>query len=135
MSGTDHPAPQRQPTSKLPKDQPKKVDQPTADLSGTDSPVSQQQVIGKFTTAPSRGQSAFSMDTDSDSDMSQWPEVSFFFVEEGELSNQDPDVTVTDPDQTLSEEQTYRETMRGIRSFMGWSHIPDMDTNHFIDRG
>ena len=23
--------------------------------------------------------------------------------------------------------RNYRETMRGIRSFMGWSHIPDMD--------
>ena len=31
--------------------------------------------------------------------------------------------TITDP----SEEQTYKETMRGIRSFMGWSHIPDLE--------
>ena len=38
------------------------------------------------------------------------------------------DASVTDPDQSLSEEQSYRETMRGIRSFMGWTHIPDMDT-------
>ena len=38
------------------------------------------------------------------------------------------DATVTDPDQSLSEEQSYRETMRGIQSFMGWTHIPDMDT-------
>ena len=35
---------------------------------------------------------------------------------------------VTDPDQSLSEEQSYRETMRGIRSFMGWTLIPNMDT-------
>ena len=50
------------------------------------------------------------------------------FVEKGELSNQDPDATVTDPNQTLSEEQNYRETMKGIRSYkLGWSHIPDMD--------
>ena len=34
----------------------------------------------------------------------------------------------TNPDQTLSEEQTYRETMKGIQSFIDWSHIPDMDT-------
>ena len=27
-----------------------------------------------------------------------------------------------------SEEQTYRETMKGIRSYMGWSDIPDMDS-------
>ena len=48
-------------------------------------------------------------------------------MEEGELSDQDPDATVTDPEKILSEEQNYRETMRGIRSYMGWSHIPDMD--------
>ena len=49
------------------------------------------------------------------------------FVEEGELSDE-LDATVTDPDQSPSEEQSYRETMRGIRLFMGWTHIPDMDT-------
>ena len=49
-------------------------------------------------------------------------------VEKGELSDQDQNVTVTDLDQTLSEEQTYRENMRAIRSYMGWSHIPDVDT-------
>ena len=64
---------------------------------------------------------------DTDSDFSDRPPVDIF-VEEGELSDQDPDATATDPDQTLSEEQNYRETMRGIRSFMGWTHIPDMDT-------
>ena len=62
-----------------------------------------------------------------DTDFSDCPPVDIF-VEEGELSDQDPDVTATDPDQTLSEEQNYRETMRGIRSFMGWSYIPDMGT-------
>ena len=36
--------------------------------------------------------------------------------------------TVTDPDHSPSEEQSYRETMRGIQSFMGCTHIPDMDT-------
>ena len=63
---------------------------------------------------------------DTDSDFSDQPVD--IFVEEGELSDQDPDATATDPDQTLSEEQNYKETMRGIRSFMGWTHIPDMDT-------
>ena len=47
--------------------------------------------------------------------------------EEGELSDPDNDPTATDTDQALSEEQTYRETVRGIRSFLGWTHIPDMD--------
>ena len=27
----------------------------------------------------------------------------------------------------MSEEQSYHETVRGIRSFMGWTHILDMD--------
>ena len=66
------------------------------------------------------------MDTDSDSETSDWPELSIFV--EVELSDHDPDLTTTDLDQTLSEEQTYCETMRGIQSFIGWSHIPDMDT-------
>ena len=68
------------------------------------------------------------MDTDSDSDLSDRPPLDIF-MEQGKLSNQDPDVTVTDPDQTLSEEQTYREKIKGIRPFMGWTHIPDMDTD------
>ena len=66
------------------------------------------------------------MDTDSDSDFSDRPPVDIF-VEEGELSDQDPDAA-TDPDQTLSEDQTYRETLRGIRSYMGWTHIPDIES-------
>ena len=49
------------------------------------------------------------------------------YTEEGELS-EDQDQTVADPDQPVSEEQTYRDTMLGIRSFMGWSHIPEMDS-------
>ena len=49
------------------------------------------------------------------------------YVKEGELSD-DPDCTFIEQEQQLSEEQTYRETMKGIRSFMGWSHIPDIDS-------
>ena len=50
----------------------------------------------------------------------------WIYVEEGELSD-DQDTTITDPNQSLSEEQSYRETMRGIRSFMEWTHIPYID--------
>ena len=49
------------------------------------------------------------------------------YTEEGELS-EDPDQPVPDPDQPVSEEQNYRDTMQGIRSFMGWSHIPELDS-------
>ena len=38
-------------------------------------------------------------------------------------------ITATEKDQSILEEQTYRETMRGIPSFMGWSHNPDMDSS------
>ena len=31
-------------------------------------------------------------------------------------------------DQELSEEASYRETMRGVRSFMGWHKIPEFET-------
>ena len=67
------------------------------------------------------------MDTDSDTDISDHPPVDLF-VEEGELSDQDLEASAADPDLTLSAEQNYRETMSSIRSFMRWSHIPEMDT-------
>ena len=63
------------------------------------------------------------MDTQSDSDLFDRPPVELF-IEEGELSEQDPDASTVDPDLTLSEEQNYRETMSGIRSFMGWGSHP-----------
>ena len=67
-----------------------------------------------------------SSDSDVDSMTSDRPPVDLY-PEEGELSDEH-DVSFTDPDQSLSEEQSYQETMRGIRSYMGWSHIPDMDS-------
>ena len=49
------------------------------------------------------------------------------FVEEGELSDE-LGATINDSEQSLSEVQSYRETMRGIRSYVGWTHIPDMES-------
>ena len=49
------------------------------------------------------------------------------YTEEGELSD-DQEATGVNQDQPLSQEQTYRETMGGICSFMGWSHVPDIDS-------
>ena len=50
-------------------------------------------------------------------------------AEEMELSDLDQDSTSADIDQALSEEQTYRETMReALDSLMGWKHIPHLDT-------
>ena len=48
-------------------------------------------------------------------------------MEGGQLSD-DQDITVSDQEQHLSEEQTCRETDPGNHSFMVWSHIPDMDS-------
>ena len=65
------------------------------------------------------------------SDLSDRPPVDLF-VEEGELSDEQ-DIAATEknkPDQTPSAEQTYRETMRGIRSYMGWSNIPDVNSSN-----
>ena len=33
-----------------------------------------------------------------------------------------------DTTELLSEEQTYTETLRGVRSFMGWIQVPDFDS-------
>ena len=76
---------------------------------------------------PTREDNDSSLYSDSESASSDRPPLDIF-VKEGELSD-DQDVTLTDQDQSLSEEQTYRETMRGIQSYMGWTHIPDMDTS------
>ena len=66
------------------------------------------------------------MSSEAGSDFSDRPSVDLY-AEEGELSK-DQDLNVTEPDQALNEEQTYRETVRGIRLYMGWSNIPDLDS-------
>ena len=51
---------------------------------------------------------------------------------EGELSevqSTGPDCEeLLDVDQELSAEQTYREMIRGVRSFMGWNQVPEFDS-------
>ena len=65
-------------------------------------------------------------DSDSDS-LSSDRSLLDIFPEEGELS-ENQEAYLSDHDQSLSEEQSYPETMRGIRSYMGWNHIPDIDS-------
>ena len=36
---------------------------------------------------------------------------------------------ILDVDQELSAEQTYRETIRDVRSFMGWNQVPEFDSD------
>ena len=98
-------------------DRPSAADRPlSSDPTDTDSPALHR----------SRRDSISSLSSNAGSDLSDRPPLDLY-TEEGELSD-DPDQTVTDQDQPVSEEQNYRNTMQGIRSFMGWSHIPDIDT-------
>ena len=114
-TGTDFSAVKHQSTSKLQSSRPH-TDQPS-DPTGTDS----------LTLHRSRKDSISSLSSEAVSEVSDQPPLDLY-VEEGELS-EDQDITVTDQDQSISEEQTYRETMRGIHSFMGWLHVPDMDSS------
>ena len=85
---------------------------------------------GSFSLTPQKGRkdSISSLDSDTQSQLSDTPPVELF-IEQGDLS----DDQEFDQELPTSEEQTYRETMRGIRSFMGWSHIPDMDSSNPSD--
>ena len=49
-------------------------------------------------------------------------------TEEGELSELEDqqEVDTGDSDRLISEDQNYRETVRGVRAFMGWTHLPDL---------
>ena len=75
-----------------------------------------------------RRDSASSYSSEASSELSDRPPVDLYAAE-GELSD-DQELTVNEPDQTPSAEQTYRETMRGIRSYMGWTSIPDIDSSN-----
>ena len=43
--------------------------------------------------------------------------------EEGEVSDQDTAMPEQELDQQLSDEQNYWETIRGVRSFIGWHQV------------
>ena len=68
-------------------------------------------------------------ETDMDTNSDTGSELPTAQAEEGEFSNLEQDVSVTDTNQASTEEQNYRETMRGVRSYIGWTHIPHMDIN------
>ena len=96
----------------------------------TDRPVSDRPSSASHTGSESPTlhkssgkDSISSMESDAESNLSDIPPLELF-VEEGELSD---DQELAEQDTPTSEEQTYRETMRGIRSFMGWSHVPEID--------
>ena len=125
---TDSSASKHQSTSKSGIDRPHSDRPRASNSSSTDLPVLHKQSTSQVSTERTRKDSVSSLDLYAESDQSDQPPVDLY-VEEGELSDQDQDVTAADPDQSLSEKQTYRETMRGIWSYMGWTHIPDIDAS------
>ena len=100
------------------------INRPYSDRpAATDRPLSSEPAdTGSPALHRSRCDSISSLSSEAGS-MSDNPPLDLY-TEEGELS-EDPDQPV--PDQPVSEEQNYRDTMQGIRSFMGWSHIPELD--------
>ena len=103
------------------------INRPYSDRpAATDQPLSSEPAdTGSPALHGSRRDSISSLSSEAGS-MSDNPPLDLY-TEEGELS-EDPDQPVPDPDQPVSEEQNYRDTMQGIRSFMGWSHIPELDS-------
>ena len=103
------------------------INRPYSDRpAATDRPLSSELAdTGSPALHRSRRDSISSLSSEAGS-MSDNPPLNLY-TEEGELS-EDQDQPVTDPDQPVSEEQNYRDTMQGIRSFMGWSHILEMDS-------
>ena len=93
----------------------------------TTDKITTEPTLRSSSNLPTQQQSDLEMDTDIASDSDSLPDIADK-CEEGELSDLDQDISLTDTDQVLSEEQNYRETMRGIRSYMGWSHVPDVDS-------
>ena len=119
---TDQPASSQQKTS----DKPQPVNRPST----TDQPTTDSVVKPSASTSgvePTYNPSDSDMDTDSNSDAGS-PPVFVGNTEEGELSDFDQEVSLTEAEQTLLEEQNYRETMSGVRFFMGWTHILEVDS-------
>ena len=82
------------------------MDRPrTFEQTVSDQPALQRQATSRSTFEPTRKDS-FSSELDSESVLSDRPPVDIY-VKEGELPDEQ-DITIADPDQSLSEEQTYR---------------------------
>ena len=47
---------------------------------------------------------------------------------EGEVSDQEAGVPTQEPDQQLSEEQNYRETVSCVRSYMSWKQVLEFES-------
>ena len=84
-------------------------------LTGTDGAVQLDQSLTGGKSADITGGS------ESEADLGSEPGS----LADDNLQGELPDHTA---DQDLSEEASYRETIRGVRSFIGWHQIPDFDS-------
>ena len=50
-------------------------------------------------------------------------------ISEGELVTGSDTELPPDEDNIQTEDQSYRETVRGVRSYMGWDFIPDLESS------
>ena len=133
--GTGSSAHKHQPASQTKTSRPtlsSTTDQPTpaGDIGTDPTPLSQQgshrpttDDSGSPALHRSRQDSFSSLSSNDGSALSDRPPLDLY-ADEGEWSEEH---SVTEQDQPISEEQTYRDTMQGIRSYMGWTHIPEVD--------
>ena len=124
-TGKPHTDPHRQAASSV-----QKSGKSTSDRPSTDRPSSAGLTGSESPTLPksSGKDSISSIESDAESNLSDTPPLELFV--EGELSDEQE---LTEQNLPTSEEETYRETMRGIRSFMGWTHVPNMDSSNPSD--
>ena len=61
--------------------------------------------------------------------VSAWEVLPPELFEEGEVSELEDQLELhsADSDRAISEDQNYRETVRGVHAFMGWNHILDFE--------
>ena len=115
-----------QPSSQIKTDRPNLPPDSISDPSGRPTPSDTADSASPVLHR-SRQDSVSSFSSEAGSDLSDRPLLDLY-TEEGELS-EDPELSLMDQDQPVSEEQTYRDTMQGIRSYMGWTHIPEVDSS------
>ena len=114
--------------SSLPPTQPADVDRPEVQPPGT---TAQPATFIKKSATSLSGSVAPVEEPAAESE--QFNDRASTYADEGEVSvlesiGPDRDEFL-DVDQELTAEQTYRETMRGVRSFMAWNDIPEFDSS------
>ena len=84
------------------------------------------QAPGSFPEVQPTGEGDMSAASDSEAD--QLSDTGSLDDETHRDRSADRDVSRDDPDSEPTEEANYRETMRGVRSFMNWHKVPEFET-------